>query len=118
MAQGFSYVNLNMIEDAVRNSRVLPLNLGGIAGAGGGVGAPPGGFIGWLPQTNVAYDIDELATLSTSTSGIAAPSGWSLLDNLNHIRYRIQALESGILIVDDWDGSPTIQHVNEITFSG
>ena len=70
-----------------------PLNLGGYHYSGGGLGGPPGGFIGFLPQTRVAYDVTEAAA-----SGIADPisySGASLLDNLNHIRYRLGIVESG-----------------------
>jgi hypothetical protein len=66
--------------------RSLPLNLGGIAGAGGGLGGPPGGFIGYLPQTRVAYDTTEAETMATAVSG-------SLLDNMNHIRKRLDAVE-------------------------
>jgi len=46
------------------------------------VGGPPGGFIGYLPQTRVTYDYSEL-----KASGIA--SSPTLLDNLNHIRYKL-----------------------------
>jgi hypothetical protein len=70
-----------------RKQKLNPLILGGITASGGGSGSPIGGFIGTLPQTRVSYDLSELATLST------AASGESLLDNLNHIRYRIEALE-------------------------
>lgn len=97
------HVILDLLETTSKNVKTHPLNLGGVAGAGGGFGGPPGGFIGWLPQTNVAYDQTEAATLNTASSGYAAPSGWSLLDNLNHIRYRLNILESGasITVVDD-----------------
>ena len=57
--------------------------LGGTGGAGGGSGGPPRGFSGKLLQTHVTYDTTEASTMSgTASSG-------SLLDNLNHIRYRI-----------------------------
>lgn len=69
-----------------------PLILGGIAGSGGGIGGPPGGFSGVLPQTRVAYDTDELAVITT-VSGEE-----SLLDNLNHIRYRVSGVEE---LIDD-----------------
>lgn len=77
--------------------RLSPLNLGGVVGAGGGAGGPPGGFIGYLPQTRVSYDTTE-ATIS----GFISPSAYnasgylinaSLVDNLNHIRYRLQIVE-------------------------
>ncbi len=112
MAQKLEYTVLGLIEDAVRGMKAMPLNLGGIAGAGGGLGGPPGGFIGTLVQTRVAYDQDEIAS-----SGIPA-SGMSLLDNLNHIRYRLNTISSGILIVDESDGSPSVSNVNRVTFSG
>jgi len=111
MANKLDRVILDLLESTAKNIKAHPLNLGGVTGVGGGVGGPPGGFIGWLPQTRVAYDEDEFATLATS--GVP-----SLLDNLNHIRYRLESLESGTLIVDDWDGNPTIYNVNELTFSG
>jgi len=50
---------------------------------------PPGGFVGRLPQTRVAYDSAELASMGISVSG------GNLVDNLNHIRYRITVLEGG-----------------------
>jgi len=75
-----------------------PLNLGGIIGSGPG-GGPPGGFIGQLPQSRVTYDTAE-AELSGfvsnnpyNSSGVLVSA--SLLDNLNHIRYRIKQLETG-----------------------
>jgi len=66
-----------------------PLILGAIGGSGGGIGGRPGGYIGQLSQIRVTYDLSEDATLFTPASGA------SLLDNLNHIRYRIETLESG-----------------------
>lgn len=113
MAQKHDYVILELIEAAIRNVKAHPLNLGGIAGAGGGVGGPPGGFIGWLPQTRVAYDEDEDATLFTPISGA------SLLDNLNHIRYRLNIIESGasITVIDD-DIPDTFYDTTAIHFSG
>jgi hypothetical protein len=75
----------------VRYIESRPLNLGGSAGPAGGDSGRPGGFIGYLPQTRVAYDEDEFAL--NTTSGIP-----SLLDNLNHIRYRINNLETSITI--------------------
>ena len=72
------------------NMKAQPLNLGGLSGTGGGVGGPPGGFIGYLPQTRVGYDTSEVATFATTNSG-------TLLDNLNHMRARLNILEaSGI----------------------
>lgn len=113
MTRKFDRTILDLIEGSARNFKALPLNLGAVAGSGGGIGSPPGGYIGWLPQTRIAYDFEELATLDTSISG-------SLLDNLNHIRYRLGQVEasSGVLVVDDWDGSPSINPTDRITFSG
>jgi len=71
-----------------RQMMAQPLLLGGAPGSGGGYGGRPGGFIGYLPQTRISYDMSEEATLITVTSG------QSLLDNLNHIRARLQTLET------------------------
>jgi hypothetical protein len=80
--QIFDYLN------SLKNyMRIQPLNLGGASGGDGGWGGPPGGFIGYLPQSRVAYDETEAATLATTVSG-------TLVDNLNHIRYRIGVLET------------------------
>lgn len=66
-----------------QGSRVV---LGGVAGPDGGSGSPPAGFLGKLIQRYVAYDTTEAAQVTGSAT---------LLDNLNHIRYRLQVLESG-----------------------
>lgn len=79
---------LGYMDNLKNQLAVRPLNLGGIAGSGGGAGGGYGGYVGYLPQTRVAYDLSELASSSVPTV-----SG-SLLDNLNHIRYRIQVLET------------------------
>ena len=79
----------NIIKNVSANSKVKPLNLGGIAGPGGGAGGPPGGFRGSLPQTRVSYDEDEYEIYTTSGDP-------SLLDNLNHIRWRISQIPSGV----------------------
>lgn len=65
------------------------LDLGGIAGEDGGTGSPLAGTAGKLSQRYVCYDTTEAETLTTSGDP-------SLLDNLNHIRYRVATLESGI----------------------
>ena len=90
MNNDFSYTILEYINNAIRNSAIKPFNLGGVSASGGGSGTPPGGYVGYLPQTRVGYDLSEVAS-----SGLPA-SGWSLLDNLNHIRYDIQTLETTI----------------------
>lgn len=79
----FSY-----LENLKQQLNNRPLNLGGIFGAGGGVGGPPGNFVGVLPQTRVAFDTTEAETWTYVTvSGV--PSGVSLVTNLNRIRYRL-----------------------------
>jgi hypothetical protein len=85
----------NLIEtmkDLANNSRwfASSINLGGVPGSGGGSGGPPGGFYGQLIQSQVAYDTTE-----ASISGGPVASGWSLVDNLNHIRYQISTFSGG-----------------------
>lgn len=69
--------------------KARPLFLGGYSGANGGVGSPPGGYIGYLPQSKSAFDTTEAEVWTMPSSGI------SLVTNLNRIRYRIAALETG-----------------------
>jgi len=80
-----------------RYMRVQPINLGAVASISGGTGIPPGGIIGYLPQTRVAYDISETALSGFVNDDYINASGVivnaSLLDNLNHIRYRLDQLE-------------------------
>ena len=71
------------LDNLKRRIYAQPLNLGGLSSSGGGVGGPPGGFLGYLPQTRITYDKLEDATMQTVLSG---PSLW---DNLNHIRKRL-----------------------------
>lgn len=79
------------LENLKRRMETKPLNLGGVASSGGGIGGPPGGFINYLPQSRVTYDKLEDGTFFTPASGM------SLLDNLNHIRARLNSVEaSGI----------------------
>lgn len=66
--------------------RTQPLRLGGVSSSGGGFGGPPGGYVGVLPQERVAYDYNEYESNSLTGSG-------SILDNLNHIRFRVRNLE-------------------------
>jgi hypothetical protein len=77
-----------------------PMTLGGIAAANGGAGGPPGGFVGYLPQSRVAYDTTEASTLFTPLSG------YSLVDNLNHIRARLTSVEAS----GSGTGGHIIQH--------
>ena len=75
----FDYTIVEMIENASRNIKLQPLYLGGT----------PGGIVGQLDQRNVLYDSTE-----AEMSGFISASGaTSLLDNMNHIRYRIKTLE-------------------------
>ncbi|KKN52731.1 hypothetical protein LCGC14_0609680 [marine sediment metagenome] len=102
--QFFSY-----FDSLKRILKTLPLNLGGVSASGGGSGGPPGGFLGYLPQTQVAYDLTEASLSGWVEEGAVNASGvvvsGSLLDNLNHIRYRIEQIEpsgvnAGIAIYD------------------
>jgi hypothetical protein len=88
MNSRFDWTILDAINNAFRAVKAAPLVLGGVLGSGGGGGGPVGGFVGHLPQTRVAYDLSELASSGTPASGM------SLLDNLNHIRYRLGVVES------------------------
>jgi hypothetical protein len=99
MRNTFDYAILDAINNAFKTIKASPLILGGVSSSGGGAGGPPGGIIGLLPQYRVAYDTDEFAM-----SGFVQPGAFdedgdlvsgSLLDNLNHIRWRIQELELG-----------------------
>jgi hypothetical protein len=82
-----------------------PLNLGGVAGEGGGGGGGLG-YVGYLPQTRVSYDESELA------SELTVASGRSLLDNLNHIRYRLEQVEGNS------SGSVTVKENGVVVSSG
>ena len=87
MYNSFEATILNSVRTIDRLYKAKPLFLGGVTGSGGGVGSPTGGFVGYLPQSRVAFDLSEVAS-----SGIPA-SGQSLLDNLNRIRYELSTLE-------------------------
>jgi hypothetical protein len=78
---------IDYINSMERSFQVRPVILGGVTASGGGEGGPPGGFIGTLPQTKVSYDLSEISSMDIPASGE------SLLDNLNHIRYRINTIE-------------------------
>src|SRR3990167_1373480 len=81
----FTYDLAEMIGNNRRRSGIEPIFLGGTAGSGGGVGTPPGGFIGQLVQRQVTYDTDESDLSLTAGSS-------SVLDNLNHIRARLSTV--------------------------
>lgn len=76
-----------LIQQVKHEIYARPLFLGGVSASGGGAGSPPGGYIGYLPQTRVAFDETEAET------DFIPISGSSLLDNLNRIRFRIKNLE-------------------------
>lgn len=83
---------IDATEQEFLKAKIQRLWLGGHSGPDGGEGVRPGGFIGQLIQTLVAYDETEAATILGSGS---------LLDNLNHIRYNLATLSgmtsSGII---------------------
>lgn len=79
---------VDMQNQTILRTRSESFWLGGGAGPNGGEGARAGGFIGKLIQRAIAYDTTEAGTLAGSGN---------LVDNLNHIRYRIN-LMSGILV--------------------
>lgn len=86
---------IEFVNQAFRGVRAMPLILGGITDSGGGTGGPPGGFVGQLPQTRVAYDTDEFATDETPVSGM------SILDNLNHIRKNVEDISGNASLTED-----------------
>lgn len=74
-----------------------PMLLGGATGSGGGIGGPPGGFIGMLPQTRVAMDLTEGEVWDIPVSG-------TLVTNLDRIRYRlanVEAATQGLRVYED-----------------
>lgn len=89
---------------------VRPVNLGGMAGPGGGSGGP-WGYIGQLPQSKITYDSTEASTDYTP------PSGMSLLDNLNHIRYLIDNISAGSIEVR-WEDSIINSSITVLNFEG
>lgn len=104
MNSKFDYTIIEAINNAIRTVKAQPLILGATAS---GFGGPPGGYVGYLRQNRVSYDPFELAS-----SGFIG-SGYSLTDNLNHIRYRLSQLEVGsgitFLELDDTPNSYTGQ---------
>ena len=89
-----------------RLSITRPLQLGGWSYSGGGDGGPPGGYLGMLPQGRVAYDYTEAKSL-----GFVNLSGYTLVDNLNHIRYNVKELQDDVAaIVVSGNMGVTIEH--------
>ena len=99
MVDNFPYLYYEHLNALERKIKASPINLGGIIASGGGAGGPPGGYIGMLPQTRVAYDLSEREIAGWEAGSPFDASGVlisaSLLDNMNHVRYRISALEPG-----------------------
>jgi len=89
----FDYFNyFNRMQD------IKPMILGGLPGASGGAGGHPGGFLGYLPQDRVSYDTTEASLSGFVSASAYNPSGIlinaTLVDNLNHIRYRLGVVEN------------------------
>lgn len=109
MANPISTSFFDEINKALQQVKIInnteSLWLGAGAGPDGGTGSRPGGFIGYLPQTRVAYDTTEASKITGSGS---------LLDNLNHIRYNIDAINdqisSGVATV----GGDTHTHIHAL----
>ena len=78
----------NYIDQQIKRSRVSSM-----------LAWPPGGYIGQMLQTAIMYDTFEAALTSGSLS---------ILDNLNHIRARLYAMERGTTGSGTWmyAGSP------------
>jgi hypothetical protein len=99
----YAYLN-----SAKAQMKMQPLYLGGTNTGGGG---PPGGFLGYLPQTRVSYDNQELELYTTT-------SGGTLVDNLNHIRARLADLEGatvsgvGHIIQEEGSNLPNRAYLN------
>lgn len=85
MNSRFDYAILDAIGNAFRAVKASPMILGATAS---GVGGPPGGYVGYLYQGRVSYDPYEVASSGTPLSGM------SLIDNLNHIRARLDYVET------------------------
>ena len=88
MTNQFETIIISSIDAVERQAKLRPLNLGGVSGYSGGIGSPPGGFRGRLPQSRVAFDLSE------EESDVIPSGGASLVTNLNRIRARIATLES------------------------
>lgn len=82
----FENTLIEMLEQRRLMMGLGPIMYGGSSGPGGGTGTGPGGTIGLIIQTLLAYDTTELATVHTPV--LTQASG---LDNLNHIRAAIRS---------------------------
>jgi len=101
MPQNYDYERylLGYMQDLKTSLLTRPINLGGVAGAGGGIGGTPAGYIGYLAQSRVAFDTSEDESMYFPVDGDSIPSGASLVHNLNRIRYRIRTLEDSLVTV-------------------
>ena len=92
----YDYARLlwQLIRDTKNTISQEPMNLGGIAGSGGGSSYRP--YHGYLPQNRVAFDLTEAADPTIPDIGILPPSGQSLVTNLNRIRAGVTIVSSGI----------------------
>ena len=77
--QSFTIDLFNRFNYIDRIIRTQPYILGGSSGSDGGGGTPPGGFIGQLPQRQVAGDTTESFLFTSGSIG-------TIIDNLNNIR--------------------------------
>lgn len=92
--------------------RIQPLTFAGVPGPSGGTGGPPGGIIGQLPQSAITLDLTEAEIWPIP------PSGTSLVDNLNRIRYRIAQVEASGGGGGTGPGTITIYNNGEVVASG
>jgi|GEM_PF-3003187 len=100
-----------VLANVLRYIEARPLHLGGSSGSQGG---RPGGYVGYLPQTRVSYDITEAAINQPAQEP-------SLLDNLNRIRYRINNLETSIAVSGltlEKENVPIASNIRTIDFRG
>ena len=86
MSMRYDHKVFEYLENLKRFLLTQPLNLGGTVSSGSF--SRPTGYIGYLPQTRISYDPFEV-----SSSGISSTA--TLLDNMNHVRYRLDDLEGG-----------------------
>jgi len=61
----FEQTLFSYLENLKHQLNFRPLTLGGVSGENGGNSGPPGGFVGQLPQSKVAYDTVEASTIYT-----------------------------------------------------
>ena len=114
----FEYFNI-----LKRSMKINPLDLGAVAVGSGG---PPGGYVGYLPQGKVSYDQQEISLSgfenvdAINASGVIVNA--SLLDNMNHIRFRLDQIEAsggGVISLEvQEDDIQVSEDVTIINFEG